>query len=132
MYTIVLYSVVLLDLTMAKLLDDKPELATRLPRTTFLSPLLSMDAITYFSFREELEQIKQKLLELENREKVIVLRELAREEAKEEIRQLFRSGRTLYYSDIVKELKLDLKTVVEICNELEESGQIEVDAGARK
>ncbi len=112
---------------MAKLLNNKQELAARFPRTAFISPLLSMDAITYFSFREELERIRQKLLELEDKEKVIVLKEITREEAKKEIQQLFAGGRTLYYSDIVKELRLDLETVVEICNELHESKEIGID-----
>lgn len=82
------------------------------------------------SLRQEIEQIKQKLSELEERvpkEKVIVLREISREEAKEEIRQLFSNGRTLYYSDIAEELRLDLKLVVDICHELQESGEIGID-----
>jgi len=82
------------------------------------------------SLRQEIEQIKQKLSELEERipeERVIVLREISREEAKEEIRQLFLNGRTLYYSDIAEELGLDLKLVVDICHELQESGEIGVD-----
>lgn len=113
---------------MAQIINNKQEIANRFPGTGFVSPVPSMDVITYFSFREELEKIKQKLLELESREKVIVLREITKEEAKKDIEQLFKSGRTLYYSDIVKELKLDLETVVDICNELQGSGQIEVDA----
>jgi regulator of replication initiation timing len=82
------------------------------------------------SLRQEIEQIKQKLSELEERipeEKVIVLREISREEAKEEIRELFSNGRTLYYSDIAQELRLDLKLVVDICHELQESGEIGID-----
>lgn len=86
-----------------------------------------MEVVTYFSVREELEQIKQKLLELESREKVIVLKEITREEAKKEIQQLFESGRTLYYSDIVKELRLDLETVVDICKELQKNKEIGID-----
>jgi len=84
------------------------------------------------SLRREVEQIKQKLFELEERipeEKVILLREISKEEAKEEIRQLFSSGRTLYYSDIAEELGLDLKLVVDICHELQESGEIGIDGG---
>ena len=113
---------------MPRLANDKLQIVNMPIGMHSISPLLSMDALTYFSFREELEHIKQKLLELENREKVIVLREITREEAKKDIEQLFKSGRVFYYSDIVKELKLDLETVVDICNELQESGQIEVDA----
>jgi len=85
------------------------------------------------SLRREIEQIKQKLSELEERipeEKVIVLREISKEEAKEEIRQLFSSGRTLYYSDIAEELKLDLELVVDICHELQESGELRIDESA--
>ena len=58
-----------------------------------------------------------------------MLRDITKEEAKKEIQQLFLNGRTLYYSDIVKELELDLETVVDICNELQENKEIGIDAG---
>ena len=83
--------------------------------------------------RKELDRINHKLAELEERmpeEKVIVLREISREQAEQEINQLFSSDRTLYYSDIAEELGLDLKLVVEICQELEEAGEIAVDDSA--
>ena len=83
--------------------------------------------------RKEIERINHKLAELEERiprEKVILLREISNEQAKQEICQLFSSGRTLYYSDIADELRLDLKLVVEICQELEEAGEIAVDDSA--
>ncbi len=86
----------------------------------------------HLALLEELKQTKQRLAELEDRisrEEVIVLRDITREEAEQEIQQLFKSGRTLYYSDIARELKLDLELVVEICNELQESGVVEEDAG---
>lgn len=82
------------------------------------------------SLRQEMEQIKQKLSDLEDRvpkEKVIVLRELPREAAKQEIRRIFSDGRTLYYSDIAEELKIDLELAVDICHELQESGEIKID-----
>jgi regulator of replication initiation timing len=85
------------------------------------------------SLRGEIEQIKQKLSELEERipeEKVIVLREISREKAKEEIRQLFSSGGTLYYSDIAEELRLDLELVVDICDELQKDEEIKIDENA--
>jgi len=91
-------------------------------------PLHPRFVLEYFSMREELRQVKQRLVELENRESVIVLKELTREEAKEEIEKLFKSEQTLYYSDIVKELGIDLETVVDICNELMESGSVKVNA----
>jgi len=62
--------------------------------------------------------------------KVIVLREISREQARQEVRQLFTSGQTLYYSDIAEELGLDLELVVDICRELEESREVKVDRSA--
>lgn len=116
---------------MTKLLNNKPEVINMPLGTHRISPLLPIPVIKYLTLQEELEQIKQRLLELENREKVMVFRDITREEAKKEIQQLFQSGRILYYSDIVKELKIDLETVVDICNELMESGAVEVDAKVR-
>lgn len=116
---------------MAKLLNNKQEIIKVYPRITTISPYPTRFVLEYLSLQEELRQVKQRLSELESRipvEKVIALRSITREEAKQEIRQLFSSGRTLYYSDIVKELRLDLETVVDICNELEEEKEIGVDA----
>lgn len=81
----------------------------------------------YMVLQQKLEKLEKRLAELEAKEKVIVLKEITREEAKEEIRQLFASGRTLYYSDIVQELQLDLETVVDICNELRKNKELSVD-----
>lgn len=118
---------------MAKLLNNEQEIIKVYPRITTISPYPPRFVLEYLSLQEELRRVKQRLLELESRvlagEKVIVLRDITREEAKQEIKQLFASGRTLYYSDIVKELGLDLETVVDICNELEEEKEIAVDAG---
>lgn len=116
---------------MAKLLNNKPETAERFARLVSVSPLPPRFVVENVLLHNELERIQQRLLELEervSREKVIVLRDITREEAKQEIRKLFSSGQTFYYSDIVQELKLDLETVVGICNELEEEGEIGVDA----
>jgi DNA invertase Pin-like site-specific DNA recombinase len=84
--------------------------------------------LRYLSLFDEINDLKQRVMELENKEKVVVLREMTREEAKQAIRQLFSSGRTLYYSDIVQELGIELETVVEICNELEQEKEIAVSA----
>lgn len=83
--------------------------------------------------RQEIAQIEQRLSELEERmpqEKVIVLREISKEEAKEQIRHLFSSGRTLYYSDIAEELALDLELVVDICHEMRQSRELTIDESA--
>ncbi len=63
-------------------------------------------------------------------EEVIELRTISREDAKQEILDLFQSGETLYYSDLAKRLRIDLPLVVEICQELGKEGEIEVDADA--
>jgi len=57
-------------------------------------------------------------------EKVIVLRTLTREEAKQEIIQLFKTGETLDYGDVAERVRIDLPLVVEICNELQNEGLI--------
>lgn len=85
---------------------------------------------------EALDMLEQRVGALEKRvasleavspvEKVIVLRELSKEEAKKEILELFTKEDSLYYSDIAEKLSLDLKLVVDICNELQAAGEIHV------
>jgi len=78
---------------------------------------------------QRVELLEEKLKSLENallKEKVVVLREISKEEAEKEILELFSKGQTLYYSDIAEQLGLDLKLVVEICNKLQSRGEIEV------
>ena len=83
---------------------------------------------------EELEKIRwgsnprvlERGIEDVTEEKIVVLREISKEEAEKEILQLFSEGQVLYYSDIAQKLRLDLELVVEICNELQSKGRIEV------
>ena len=85
-----------------------------------------------YALRERIRAIEERLANIEAtipKERMIILREVSKEEAKEEIRNLFSTGRTLYYSDIAKKLSLDLEMVVDICNELQKSGEIGIDAG---
>lgn len=80
--------------------------------------------------RERIQRIEERLASLEAslpKAKVILLREISREEAEKEIRSIFSAGKTLYYSDIAQELGLDLELVVDICNELQERGEITID-----
>ncbi|MBI4295727.1 MAG: hypothetical protein HY667_01275 [Chloroflexi bacterium] len=82
--------------------------------------------------RNTLRRIEERLSVIEaslSVQKVIVLREISREAAKKEIKKLFATGKTLYYSDIAQELRLDLELVVDICNELQKEGDIAIDAG---
>jgi Mn-dependent DtxR family transcriptional regulator len=63
------------------------------------------------------------MLRLESR----YIEKMTKEEATKEIRRLFATGKTYYYSDIAEELGLSLKTVVDICRVLENNGEIGVD-----
>jgi regulator of protease activity HflC (stomatin/prohibitin superfamily) len=63
-------------------------------------------------------------------EKVIVVRQISKKEAEKEIADLFSKGKTLYYSDIVECLNLDLELVVDICNKLQKRGEIKIDDNA--
>jgi len=56
---------------------------------------------------------------------VFMIRTVPRDVAKREIEALFGSGETLYYSDFVQRLGLDIVLVVELCKELEQEGRIE-------
>ena len=49
---------------------------------------------------------------------------LSRKEAKNEIVKLFKTGEVLDYGIIADRLQLSLPFVVDICNELEEEGEI--------
>jgi 16S rRNA C1402 (ribose-2'-O) methylase RsmI len=84
------------------------------------------------TLRDAIRRIEERLTSIEASlpsEKVIILRELSKEEAKNEIKRLFSSGKTFYYSDIAQQLGLDLELVVDICNELQEQREITIDAG---
>lgn len=90
---------------------------------------------------EELSQLRQEARELGQRverlegsdePRVVVLREITREQAKHEIRELFGGGRVLDYEAIVTELSLDLELVVNICDELIQEGAIGPDAGTHE
>ena len=79
----------------------------------------------------ELAQLRERVHRLEATApevKVVVLREISRDEAKKEIAELFASGEALDFEQIVERLGIDLELVVEICNELMEAGEIGPDA----
>lgn len=81
----------------------------------------------------KLKSLEERLAKIEASlpaEKVIVLREISKKNAEKEILNLFSKGRALYYSDIAERLNLDLQLVVEICNKLQKSGEIEIDDNA--
>ena len=103
------------------------------------SSLSSSDILEYenmqlrnenIELRDEIRRIEERLVNIETslpKNNVIILRELTRDQAKNEIKKLFSRGKTLYYSDISQQLGLDLELVVDICNELQKSGEIIID-----
>lgn len=96
-------------------------------------PFLPKLVLENWLLRGELRKIKHRLSEIENRipeEKIIMLRNINRNELKQEIREAFSDGQTLYYSDIAERLGIDLKSVVDICRELQKSGEIGIDEDA--
>ena len=82
-----------------------------------------------YALRERMRVIEERLANIEAtipKERVVILREVSQEEAEKDILGLFSQEQTLYYSDIAEQLGLDLQLVVEICNELQSRGEIEV------
>ena len=77
---------------------------------------------------QRIDLLEQRIIESErsgvNSEEVILLRSIPREQAKEEIMKLLDESDKLYYSDIAEMLRLDLKEVVEIIEELEAEGKV--------
>ena len=59
-------------------------------------------------------------------EKFLEIREIPREQAKEDIRAFFKAhhGEAIYPSDVMEALSLDYDLVYEICEELEQEGKI--------
>ena len=53
---------------------------------------------------------------------MITLRDIPKEQAKEEIRQLYSTGETIYMSEVADRLQLPDELVVEICLELQAEG----------
>jgi hypothetical protein len=98
---------------------------------------LAPEAPTYTYMETEIEQLKARVVALEEEiaelkglsveEEVIMLKDVTRSDAKTEIKELFQSGGTWYYSDIARKLKIDLSTVVELCTELMNEGEIYVN-----
>lgn len=77
--------------------------------------------------RKEIQALASALqgLQPSSEAEVIVLETMSREEAKGKIKSLFQKTEgALYYSDLAKALNMDLRTVVEICEELEKEGLI--------
>ena len=85
------------------------------------------------NFSASAAELEDRIAELESRnldgeELVIVIRDVPREQAKNEIKQLLLSSPTsLDCGEILEKLGLDLELIVEVCDELIAEGIIEFD-----
>jgi len=86
---------------------------------------------------QEVASMKKALAEInqsfptDQQDEIIELRDLTEDQARVEILELFKeTQKPLFYSDIAEKLCLDLRLVVEVCNNLIEKGNIEVDDSA--
>ncbi len=81
----------------------------------------------YQEFNQRMMAEMKKLVEhvVSDRVSTVVLRALPREEAKQEVLNLFRSATgPLFYSDIAERLQMDLEQVLDVTTELEREGLI--------
>jgi len=75
---------------------------------------------------ETLEERLEKLESSARREDAAALSGMSRDKAKTRIATMFSAGDRLYYSDIAKELGIDLGLVSDICDELVREGKIKI------
>jgi len=78
------------------------------------------------ALEKELKEVKQLLHNFIDTEDFIELRDINFGEAKEEIARYFREhdGEDIGYEELIENLRLDPKYVVQACNELAEEGKI--------
>lgn len=75
------------------------------------------------TLEKKAEMMKTSLAE-EEKKRVIVLRTISREQAKQEALGLFRKGEPLLYADVAQRLRIGLAEAVEICEELIAEGEV--------
>jgi len=79
---------------------------------------------------EALEKRLEKLESSARRKDTAALSGMSRDDAKTRIATMFSAGDRLYYSDIARELGIDLGLVSDICDELVREGKIKIDRGS--
>lgn len=96
--------------------------ASRTMRSVGLKALSARDHLAWIECK-----LKENKRPTRNNGDEIVIRDIPKNKEIEEIRTLFRSNGTLYYSDIVERTGISLRTVVEICDNLKTAGEIALD-----
>ena len=88
----------------------------------------SREAISLLKeIKEQLQVIASEIKELKPlKEEFVIFRDISRDDAKKEITKYFTLHKddAVGYSDLVRDLHLDLRLVVELCSELESEGRI--------
>ena len=110
--------------------EEPQQLETEAQAITVPGSLAPSDWNEVEQLKARISALEEKVEELETSigvSEVIVLRTIDRDTTKQEIRELFQGAETLYFSDIAKQLRLELPLVVEICQELIEEEEIEVN-----
>lgn len=99
--------------------------------------MVSIDVVKHM--QAEIDELRAKVVALEeevemlktsSEKDVIVLRTVSREQAKEEIRNLFATGETLFMSEVADRLNIPDRLVVGICTELQQEGELRVNDDA--
>jgi len=96
--------------------------------TNLYSECLRLKAVNA-ELRAENESLMAKVVAMQatnSAEKILEIREIPRDQAKEEIRAFFKAhdGEAIYPSDVMEALSLDYDLVYEICEELEKEGMV--------
>ena len=96
--------------------------------TNLYSECLHLKAVNA-ELRAENESLMAKVVAMQatnSAEKILEIREIPRDQAKEEIRAFFKAhdGEAIYPSDVMEALSLDYDLVYEICEELEKEGMV--------
>ena len=76
--------------------------------------------------QRRIEELQQKLDESRavQPDEIIEIREISREQAREEIVKCFQYGEPLDHADLADALALEISLVIEVCNELIEEGVV--------
>jgi hypothetical protein len=99
------------------------------PHTNFIirrkdDEIASLKSVIH-QMRSEIKNIKEKLVETPIKMNIIELREIPKNEAKQEILDYYQSHDTVFPSDVASDLGLDLKMTIQIVKELVHEGKLE-------
>ena len=113
----------------AEAFEKAAEAATRASKEAAAEAVREGEEAIKTELLPRIEMLEKRLKNIEDtspKQQTIILREITKEEAMQEIEELFKKGDTLFYSDIAEKLHIDLELVVDICEELIKKGKVEI------